>query len=99
MRESTKSEYRARGREGENCSKLNRNIGYQGTPFHHVYQLRKQIIETQDTRVEPGHITCCLIGLMIGHASATELPKEGVLSRTLATKATHTTMNKYLVDG
>ncbi len=57
------------------------------------------MMETQDTRVKLGLLTFCLAGLMIGHASAAELPKESVLPLTLATKAAHATVDKCLADG
>ena len=57
------------------------------------------MIVTQGTQVKLGLITCCLTGLMIGHALAAELPKESVLPLALATKAAHATVDKCLADG
>lgn len=57
------------------------------------------MIVTQDTQVKLGLITCCLAGLMIGHALAAELPKESVLPLALATKAAHAAVDKCLADG
>jgi uncharacterized protein GlcG (DUF336 family) len=57
------------------------------------------MIETQGIRAKVGLLTCCLAGLMIGQASAAELPKESVLPLAMATKAAHATVDKCLADG
>ena len=49
--------------------------------------------------VKLGLLTCCLTGLMIGHAWAADLPKESVLPLALATKAAHAAVDKCLADG
>ena len=46
-----------------------------------------------------GLLTCCLAGLLIGQASAADLPKERVLPLAMATKAAHATVDKCLADG
>jgi uncharacterized protein GlcG (DUF336 family) len=53
------------------------------------------------TRAKVGFIIFCLavFVLMIGHASAAELPKENVLPLSLATKAAHAAVDKCLADG
>jgi uncharacterized protein GlcG (DUF336 family) len=57
------------------------------------------MIETHGIRAKLGLLTCCLAGLMIGQASAADLPKESVLPLTMATKAAHATVDKCLADG
>jgi uncharacterized protein GlcG (DUF336 family) len=57
------------------------------------------MIETHGIRAKVGLLTCCLAGLMIGQASAAELPKESVLPLAMATKAAHATVDKCLADG
>ena len=43
----------------------------------------------QRISVKLGLLTCCLAGLLIGQASAADLPKERVLPLAMATKAAH----------
>lgn len=50
-------------------------------------------------RAKLGLLTCCLAGLMVGHASAADLPKESVLPLALATKAAKASVDKCLADG
>jgi uncharacterized protein GlcG (DUF336 family) len=57
------------------------------------------MIEIHGIRAKFGLLTCCLAGLMIGQASAADLPKESVLPLTMATKAAHATVDKCLADG
>ena len=57
------------------------------------------MIETHGIRVKLGLLTGCLVGLMIGQASAADLPKESVLPLALATKAAHATVDNCLADG
>ena len=57
------------------------------------------MFETHGTRATLGLIAGCLAGLLIGQASAAELPKERVLPLALATKAAHATIDKCLADG
>jgi uncharacterized protein GlcG (DUF336 family) len=59
----------------------------------------EKMIERHVTRAMLGPITFCLAGLITGHASATELPKESVLPLALATKAAHATVDQCLADG
>jgi uncharacterized protein GlcG (DUF336 family) len=61
--------------------------------------MEETMIETHVTRTKVGLIAFCLAGLMAGHASATELPKESVLPLALATKAAHATVDQCLADG
>lgn len=57
------------------------------------------MIESHVTGAKLGLIAFCLAGLMAGHASAGELPKESVLPLALATKAAHVTVDQCLADG
>ena len=57
------------------------------------------MIEAQRNWVKVGLFTCCVAGLMIGQASAADLPKESMLPLAMATKAAHATVDKCLADG
>ncbi|MEX2492478.1 MAG: heme-binding protein [Nitrospirales bacterium] len=57
------------------------------------------MIAAHVTRAKFGLIAFCLAGLMGGHVSAGELPKESVLPLALATKAAHATVDQCLADG
>ncbi len=57
------------------------------------------MVVTQGTQAKLVLITFSLLGLMLGHAWAAELPKETVLPLALATKAAHAAVDKCLTDG
>jgi uncharacterized protein GlcG (DUF336 family) len=59
----------------------------------------EQMIEAHVTGAKLGLIGFCLAGLMAGHVSAGELPKESVLPLALATKAAHAAVDQCLADG
>ncbi|GJL55640.1 MAG: hypothetical protein NPIRA02_27720 [Nitrospirales bacterium] len=46
-----------------------------------------------------GLITCCTIGLVVDRGAAEELPRQGVLPLSLATKAAHAAVDTCLADG
>ena len=57
------------------------------------------MVNTLCVRKMLGLITCCAALLMTNAATATELPKEGVLPLALATKAAQTAVDQCLADG
>ncbi len=57
------------------------------------------MIATPGICVKLGLLTCCVAGLLIGQASATDLPKESMLPLALATKAAHAAVGKCVADG
>ncbi len=57
------------------------------------------MVVSQGSELKRGFISCCIAGLMIGHAWAADLPKESILPLSLATKAVHAAVDTCLADG